>query len=155
MTFAVHSASDSGVSCEAVAQVTVYNGALNGRDYPLLAFVLENVYVPYLRPKALVVSVSPISFNRHFALLAHNTDEFFEAPMPKALPSGGLGGRWRRFLAEKVQLYRYRRRESGLHEGYVAGRKVLDDYGFHALEGRFDDAARARLAAPSHRYNLV
>jgi hypothetical protein len=134
---------------------TIYNGALNGRDYPVLRFVAEFVYLPLYQPKTVVISVSPLSFNRNAVLWEANTREFMAAPMPTALASSGMAGAWYQLLVEHVNLYRYRHREARLAEGYVGGRRVLDDRGYHALNGMFDDDDREALSRPTHAYRTV
>jgi hypothetical protein len=134
------------------ADLLIYNGGINGRDYPVLQFIFERVYLPTLRPKLIVLTASPIIFNVEHSMVAGNTLEFFEAPMPKALSADGLEGRWRRFLVNHVYLYRYRKRERGLAFGWVGGRRLLDDLGYHELNGEFDQEERERLFAPTHGY---
>jgi hypothetical protein len=137
------------------ADLSVYNGGINGRDYPVLQFIFEQVYLPSLRPKVIVLTASSIIFNLEHSMVAGNTLEFFEAPMPKALSADGLAGRWRRFLVNHVYLYRYRKRERGLVLGLVGGKRLLDDLGYHELNGEFDEEQRERLFASTHGYRGV
>lgn len=134
---------------------SVYNGALNGRNYPVLEFIFRQVYMPQLQPRLLVIAVSPITFNRNRPLLVNNTAEFFEAPMPKALSAAGIERTWRLFLAQHLALYRYRSRARGLADGIIGGRQVLDTRGFHPLEDTFDDDDRRQLLKPTHPYHNI
>jgi len=135
--------------------MTAFNGGINGRDYPVVAFVYEHVYAPRLAPRTVAITANPICFNRNAPLLAHNTAEFFDAPAPRALTRDGLAGWWRGVLAHDFALYRYRTRARGLAEGFVGGKKLLDPLGFHAVHGVFDDARKQALRARTHPYAKV
>lgn len=133
----------------------IYNGALNGRNYPVLDFIFHHVYLPTLQPRALVIAVNPITFNANRPLLQHNTAEFFQSPMPQALRATGLEKLWRIFLAQHLALYRYRSRAPHLADGCVGGEPTLDPWGYHPVEGTFDQQERQKLLAPNHPYNNV
>jgi hypothetical protein len=135
--------------------LTVYNGALNGRTYPVLEFVLKKVYAPALRPRILVLAVNPLVFNRYNVWMERNTLEFFQAPMPRALSAEGIERAWRVFLNSNVNLYRYRERQEGLREGRLDSGAVLDEYGYSSIEGLYDEQARARLQSPEHPYQTI
>jgi hypothetical protein len=94
-------------------------------------------------------------FNDNVRLLEHNTEEFFEAPMPTALSATGIDRLWRMFLVNDLYLFRYRRRERGLSLGFVSGKRVLDKFGYHRVDGVFDEAQRERLRSPSHGYRKL
>lgn len=141
--------------CLGSEEASVYNGGLNGRDYPVAAFVFEHVYLDELRPKTVVVTANPICFNANWTFLAHNTPEFFQAPMPRMLRARGLSRLWYGFLAEDLCVYRYRKRERKLAEGFVGGRRILDERGWHRATGVFDESARRRLRAKNHPYRNV
>lgn len=108
----------------------VYNGALNGRTYPALEFMFDEVYEPLLKPRALVLAVSPLVLNAHNKWMERNSEQLFEAPYPSALRAPGPIGVWRRFLVDHVALYRYRHRQRGLRDGRVDGRRYLDEFGY-------------------------
>jgi hypothetical protein len=112
------------------AALRVYNGALNGRTYPALEFVFEEVYEPLLKPRALVLAVSPLVLNAHNKWMERNSEQLFEAPYPSALRTSGPVGLWRRFLVDHVALYRYRHRQRGLRDGRVDARRHLDEFGY-------------------------
>jgi hypothetical protein len=112
------------------AALRVYNGALNGRTYPALEFVFEEIYEPLLKPRALVLAVSPLVLNAHNKWMERNSEQLFEAPYPSALRASGPVGIWRRFLVDHVALYRYRHRQRGLRDGRVDGRRYLDEFGY-------------------------
>ena len=136
-------------------ELTVYNGALNGRTYSVFEFLLKNVYLPTLKPLTLVLAVNPLVFNRHNTWMERNTLEFFEAPMPRALSSQGIVKAWRIFLIDNIKLYRYRERQYGLHNGHLGNGVSLDAYGFSSIEGTYDAKARARLQSPKHPYQTI
>jgi hypothetical protein len=115
---------------EMTPALNIYNGALNGRTYPALEFVYEHVYEPLLKPRALVLAVSPIVLNAHNRWMERNSEQLFRADYPSALRATGLMGVWRRFLVDHVALYRYRHRQAGLRDGWVARHRRLDEYGF-------------------------
>ncbi|MDT8303731.1 MAG: hypothetical protein RQ760_19775 [Sedimentisphaerales bacterium] len=135
--------------------LSIYNGALNGRTYSVLEFVLKNVYVPVLKPRILVLAVNPLVFNRHNTWMERNTLEFFEAPMPRALSARGIVKAWRTFLVSNINLYRYRERHDGLHKGKLDNGISLDQYGYSSIEGIYNDKVRARLQSPEHPYQTV
>ncbi|MBW7992572.1 MAG: hypothetical protein FVQ84_21505 [Planctomycetes bacterium] len=136
-------------------ELTVYNGALNGRTYPVFEFLLKNVYVSTLKPHTLILAANPLVFNRHNTWMERNTLEFFEAPMPRALSSQGIVKAWRIFLIDNIKLYRYRERQDGLHNGHLGNGVSLDAYGFSSIDGTYDDKARARLQSPKHPYQTI
>lgn len=137
------------------AGMTAYNGGINGRDYPVVEFVFEHVYEPQLQPRTVVITANPICFNRNAPLLAHNNQEFFDAPAPRALISSGIEGWWRGVLAHDFALFYYRTRARGLSEGCVGGKQVLDPFGYHAVSGTFDEKRKAELRSPGHPYAKV
>jgi hypothetical protein len=134
---------------------SVYNGGVNGRTYTMIEFTLEHVYIPVLKPKALVLTASPIIFTRSNTRMERNSDEFFDAPMPRALQAQGLEGVWRQFLVNHVYLYRYRKRQANLERGFVGGRQVLDEWGFGGAAGVYGQARRATLLEGFHPYREV
>ena len=134
---------------------TIYNGSLNGRTYPVLEFLLREVYQPLLKPRMLVLSASPVIFNLHNSWMERNSREFFSAPMPRACRSTGIEHLWRTFLVEDLFLYRYRRRQADLSEGFLNGRRIVDRYGYHAVDGRYDDEQRRLLLASTHPYHNI
>lgn len=136
-------------------KLTVYNGALNGRTYSVLEFVLRKVYVPKLRPRVLVLAVNPLIFNRYNVWMEQNTSEFFEAPKPKALSSKNIARIWRTFLVDHINLYRYRERHKGLQTGHLGDGTCLDEYGFSALQGIYDHKQRTWLNSPEHPYQQI
>jgi hypothetical protein len=134
---------------------SVYNGAVNGRTYSMIEFALEHVYGPLLEPRMLVLTASPIIFTRSNLRMERNSDEFFDAPMPRALRARGLERVWRQFLVERVYLYRYRKRQHDLDRGFVGDRRVIDDWGFGGANGVYDEARRFELLAGPHPYKEV
>jgi hypothetical protein len=112
------------------ASLRIYNGALNGRTYPALEFVFTHVYEPLLKPRALVLAVSPLVLNAHNTWMERNSEQLFRSPYPSALLSSGPMRMWRRFLVEHVNLYRYRHRFAGLRNGRLDKRRYLDVHGY-------------------------
>lgn len=133
----------------------VYNGGLNGRTFTVIDFVSEHVYEPELQPKVVVVTASPVILNGNNEWMERNSAEFFNAPFPSALQAGGVRKGWGLFLAKNVNLYKFRRRERGLSKGYVSGKQVLDRFGYHAIEGKFDEEKREELARKNHPYQSI
>lgn len=133
---------------------TIYNGALVGRDYTVVEFVYKEVYQPSLEPQALVLCASPIVLNANNLRMQCNTERFFQSPMPRAIRQTGLGRVWQFFLNEHVYLYRYRKREAGLAQGCVLGKRRLDDYGFWACPGTYDPT-QCRMHRSDYHYRQV
>jgi hypothetical protein len=134
---------------------SIYNGGINGRDYPVLEMILREVYLPHLQPRTIVLTVSPVCFNRNFAILGSNTAEFCSAPMPRVWLAQGLEKSWQRLLVEHVYLYRYNHWQKDLSAGCFRGRRLVDEHGFHAAHGVFDEAQRFRLLSSNHRYHGI
>jgi hypothetical protein len=134
---------------------SVYNGGVNGRTYSMLEFVLDHVYEPLLKPRLLVLTASPIIFTQSNWRMERSSDEFFDAPMPRALRATGLESVWREFMVEHVFLYRYRKRESGLERGFVGGKRIIDRYGFGTRLGLFTERERSNLLEGKHQYKDV
>ena len=129
----------------------VYNGALNGRTYPALEFVYQEVYEPLLRPQTLVITVSPLVLNGHNQWMERNSQQLFESVYPYALRANGLDGVWRRFLVNHVYLYRYRVRQRGLEEGWVSRRRKLDQFGWAPSPGVYSPSPGGLPAAHPYR----
>ena len=147
-----------GISPQAMKSVNgcndlqIYNGGLNGRTYSVVNFVSKNVYEPLLRPSIIVLTASPVILNGNNQWMERNSSEFFAAPMPKALLSKSPERNWRIFLNEHIFLFKYRRREWKLSEGYLNGKKVVDAFGYHAVEGVYDENSRRELLEGPHPY---
>lgn len=137
------------------SDLSVYNGGLNGRTFTVIDFVSRHVYEPEFRPKVAVVTASPVVLNGNNMWMERNSSEFFTAPIPAALSSRGVRKRWGLFLTKHVNLYKYRRRGEGLAKGFVGGKKVLDRFGYHAVEGEYDFDRRRELAAAVHPYQSI
>ena len=133
---------------------SVYNGGVNGRTYSVIEFTLAHVYAPLLKPRMLVLTASPIIFTRSNTRMERNSDEFFDAPMPRALRAQGWEGVFRRFLAERFFLYRYRKLQAGLEKGYVGHKQVIDSWGYGGKPGVYTQAQRSELQA-QHPYREV
>jgi hypothetical protein len=133
----------------------IYNGALNGRDYPVVSVVMERIYLPELKPKLLLLTATPITTNSRYQALGKNTKEFFDAPKPKSIFGTGLQGAWARFLVNHVYLYRYHTRSKGLADGWIAGAPKLDATGFHSLSGTFNAEEKRLLLKPNHPYRDI
>ena len=133
----------------------VFNAGLMGRDYPVVDFVLAHALLPTATPTRALITVSPICFNANTQPLAHNTLEFMEAPAPRRLRATGFERMWLDFLTQDLFLYRYRYRQPGLAEGRVGGRRVLDEHGWHPIDGVFDVHDRAELNSGHHPYQDV
>ncbi|HET7695340.1 MAG TPA: hypothetical protein VFK57_06495 [Vicinamibacterales bacterium] len=114
----------------AAGPLRIYNGALNGRTYPALEFVFRHVYEPLLKPRTLVLAVSPLVLNAHNRWMERNSAQLFASPYPTALQASGPIRPLRRFLVDHVGLYRYRHRQQGLRDGRIDGRRRLDEFGF-------------------------
>jgi hypothetical protein len=134
---------------------SVYNGGVNGRTYSMLEFVLDHVYEPLLKPRLLVLTASPIIFTESNWRMERSSDEFFDAPMPRALRATGLESLWRQFMVEHVYLYRYRKRESGLERGFVGGQRIIDRHGFGTRIGLYTERERSELLEGHHQYKDV
>jgi hypothetical protein len=134
---------------------SVYNGGINGRTYTMLEFALEHVYGPLLTPRLLVMTASPIIFTHSNWRMERSSDEFFDAPMPRALRAQGLERRWREFMVEHVFLYRYRKRQSRLELGFVGGKRLTDHWGFGAGFGVYNQRDRSELLEGPHQYREV
>lgn len=134
---------------------TIYNGAINGRMYAVIEFVYEHVYKPRLDPRTLVLTASPLIMSESNVAMERNTIEFMEAPMPYMLQTRGVERLWREFLVKDVALYRYRKRQSKLAEGFFDGQRVVDADGWHPLHGTFDEAAQQRYMKSPHPYHEV
>ena len=112
------------------------------------------MYLPKLNPRVLVLAASPLIFNRNNAQMRRNSEEFFEAPMPKALRAGGISRQLQLFLVERVYLYRYRRRQQGLRNGRF-GNSRLDEFGFRSVKGHYGRREREYILSPRHPYQAI
>lgn len=135
--------------------ISAYNGGLNGRTYSVVQFVLENVYLKELEPKVVVMTASPLILNENNLWMERNSQEFFSAPMPRSLKANGIARKWNLWLIENVFLYKYRKRETGLTNGFLDSRQIVDSYGYHEVKGTFDDQARDKLNNPEHPYQSI
>lgn len=134
---------------------SVYNGGVNGRTYSAIEFILAHVYGPLLKPKLLVLTASPIIFTRSNTRMERNSDEFFDAPMPRALRAQGWEGAFRRFLAERFYLYRYRKTQVGLEKGIIDHKRVIDHWGYGGRPGFYNEVRRSELLQAHHPYREV
>jgi hypothetical protein len=132
----------------------IYNGALNGRTYPALEFVFQHVYQPLLRPRALVLAVSPLVLNAHNTWMERNSQQLFESAYPAALASHGPIRAWRLFLVEHVNLYRYRHTQAGLRDGRIDSRRRLDELGYTGSDTTIYRPAPGGLPA-NHPYRQI
>ena len=142
-------------SVAGVADWNIYNGGLNGRTYTVVNFVSRHVYEENLSPDLAVLTMSPLIVSQSNTHMERNSREFFSAPMPKALTGKDIERRWCRFLAEDVCLFKYRKREANLSKGYMNGEKIVDEYGYHGVDGVFDDKDRKILESGNHVYSKI
>jgi hypothetical protein len=133
----------------------VYNGALNGRTYPALEFVFDQVYEPMLRPRALVLAVSPLVLNAHNLWMERNSEQLFGAAYPSALRATGLASIWQRLLVDHVYLYRYRHTQAGLRDGRIDGRRRLDAHGFAQPAATGTYQPQPEGLPPDHPYRRI
>jgi hypothetical protein len=133
----------------------VYNGALNGRTYPALEFVYEHVYEPMLRPRAIVLAVSPLVLNAHNLWMERNSEQLFGAAYPSALRATGVASIWQRFLVDHVYLYRYRHTQAGLRDGRIDRRRRLDAHGFAQPAASGTYQRRADGLPADHPYRRI
>ncbi len=132
----------------------IYNGALRGRTFTALEFMLEKVYLPALHPRMLLLGVNPVILNEYNKQFEDNYASLVSAPMPRILASTGLSAAWQRFLVENCFLYRYRHR-ANLRTGQIDPKAKLDDYGYIPSSTVFDDRQRKLLAAANHPYQEI
>ena len=133
----------------------VYNAGINGRDYPVVEFLFRHAFLKRARPSFVVITISPICFNRNYSPIAGNTAEFFASPAPGGIEGTGVVGLIERWMVSNVHLYRYRWRGPRLSDGFVGGKPVLDEFGFHGAAGAYSDAVRMALLDSDHPYYPV
>lgn len=135
--------------------IFAFNAGLNGRTYPVIDFCSEHVFEDLFKPDMVVLTASPVIFNKNNLWMERNTSEFMSSPMPKHLAARGIKRAWLGFLTKHLELYRLRKREFGLSRGWVDGQLKYDDRGFHPLEGTYTEEAKQKFLNTDHPYQKI
>jgi hypothetical protein len=108
------SMADVGIDAGALAAATGsgrggYNAALTGAVLPSLAVWTSRVIVPELRPRVVVLGLSPVELNPNLPNLAAGYDEFASAdPVQRVIGDETWLNRLNRWAGDVSDLFRYR-----------------------------------------------